>query len=434
MSRYYDVFGLSAPIDVGGVEGLVGRYDVEGHVDFIEWAGPAHHYVKRFSLDNAELLQELSKSKKIVFAAIGSVELLVSTYLNEEKVGSSLYKPGELSDFSVPDEIDRIDFSYRVSGELSIISGITMGDESSLRRKVNLDSRFKGASTDLEKIVVRKGVRVAVETVFCDSETRRDVLDKYASYLIAQIESISRSCSFGFVWFIHVSADKDLHIKLFNEKIRLLNAADFIKVNVYEHPENGYEGGSSNIDKIVKPNVTDARRREGLFRSALTMLPVEWTNYAGIFIRGVVDDDDFLSPRVINRVQEDVISNLGRSVGDGNIFIGYKRVAISYFCVGSPYFLCQDVEFDRVICGAKFSAGLGGWNASAFSIPENHSDMLSIGGLEVPYVIVETDFPVVSYNRTFGNLSSNSKAFFCRHVYRTRLLSSHDDLFAFLNE
>jgi len=241
---------------------------------------------------------------------------------------------------------------------------------------------------------------------------------------------------------IHISEDKNRQISELNELLSGINLTEKVFINPYSHPENGYGNeNEDHIDRKLKPNATYPNLRDKLFdeciknRNALNNV----LKKSEIIIRGVLDDDDFISECFLKHII-DSATNIITQKSINTFIMVNKRILVSYFNSSSQAITVHDVIFDRVINGCKYSVStsLKRLPLHPFAISETvNSEIISKRGIIDVFDISnykKNECKLFSYNRHLMNLSNNSKSFFYTELLTKRDFNNHLDFLAWFND
>lgn len=257
----------------------------------------------------------------------------------------------------------------------------------------------------------KKSFIIFMETMFCDQEKSEMVLDRYFSYLKAQIlYSITWLCDKNdFFWVIHISKDKFKYIEKLNT---ICNKVTNILINIYDH--NDYETKvTKNVDLIKKSNLF-GDNYEKIFRNFLDKKIFSFSDK--IIVRFGLDDDDFILENHINKIKMAVNYFEDKLNLNGEIFIGFTDIVIAYH---DYYGGCsvEEVLLKRCMTGNRITVSYSKLPVSPFSISEDFYKDRDNGN---KYFIFETKCPTFIYNRHGFNLSKYSKNGYYQEVFNEK--------------
>lgn len=385
-------------------------------------------YVKLYELTPTECELLLQNNLQILFCSENIVQLCFHFIdKNGQVIHKSLYKSGEILHFTSPENTSHISMFLRVSKGSATVSKIVVGKEQELQ-SVTDDKSIFSADFDYSHVVKLPIESVfIVETVFCDIETRDAVLDRYFSFLMAQAKLFSALRNSSVFWVVHISHDKQRYIQSLNSIIAE-NALQYnIFVNVYEHPAQGYfNKKDKHIDRLMKPNVTYPSLRDRLFDQAVYLIQGKYdASTTRRYIRGVLDDDDFLNPAVFSCIER-YCKGIENYYQSEEYILFNRKIRVAYFeqngCV-----TVDKVLFRRSVSGCRFSVGLNKFSVHPFGISESvtasdDSEQLRLDISEVDGVSYS-----FTYNRHVGNLSNHQKNHHYVNLIASESFMSHND-------
>lgn len=286
---------------------------------------------------------------------------------------------------------------------------------------------FKWVSSDYRATVSLAIPLIVIETVFCDTETNADVLNRYLSYFVGLIYCVSSQNYSNFIWFVHVSSDKGQAIDAIRRVIERVGLGSKVYINIYSHPKDGYGNEHEvHIDWVRRPNSTFPEHRDRLFSAALEksgFFPARELEKC-VVVRLALDDDDFITARHFDSIQRLALEHASVLTDKRlTVIVGMKRIFVSYFLANGKVEVA-DVEFSRVMTGCKFSVSIGAYPRSAFSITERFEEV-DRDRADVMYVETAENSPSFSYNRHGGNFSAQNKRLYYTHEYGVSAFSSH---------
>lgn len=270
---------------------------------------------------------------------------------------------------------------------------------------------------------------IICETIFCDNETDKTILNTYFDRFIYTIKSMNiainnSSSSFDTKWFIYISSDKIEFIKKLNN---IISNNINISIIVYEHTYELYNiSKNSHIDKIKSPNKSTPKLRDNFFKKAFRT--INYSNYS-YFIRCCLDDDDLVNLfyfeniyRYLNFVNIKFTTDVvGLALSNTNIvYIGEKievnNVRLSKALTGNKYYYFKSIEKLH-----KFSP---------YGFPENIDKEIneqSQKNESISYSFVNNVYTNLNYIRWGNNLSNQSKSeLIIKHNYSYQLEDLHD--------
>jgi len=419
----------------------VDRFDVGDGVEFSEKGGlkilcdapGSHRYIFGYRFAVPETMDGFRADAYFV-EADPDVQACFYCYDKSGKlISKEILTSNQVMRHPFSSESALIEVYFRVCGVgWKSVEAVVVGSFDRLAREVSRRFKFSGEFGSLpdNNVIDNKYVFV-LETLFCDTETRFHVMERYYSFLTAQLGLFREVTGRPVFWVVHFSSDKHYYADRFSERVEELGLSGNVIVNMYEHPAGGYASDhEENVDRRIKPNATFPELRDRLFNSAAGHLCGALSSFTGgdtIFVRGVLDDDDFLNVSVFSAMAREIEKVVSRG-GLTPFVVINKNILVSYFgCYGSKV-LVDKVRFKRVVCGCRFSVARGGWPVHPFAINETVSEKVNISGIEMP-VYDFSDFDGIafsySYNRHFLNLSSSRKNFFYDKVYGSVSYSDH---------
>ena len=356
---------------------------------------------------------------------------------NRKLLSKNILKNNQVSLLEMPSCFQSIDFYFRVTGtKTKAVDAIVFGEMGALSREVANELSFSGVGSikNTKPIFINPNHIFLLETLFCDTEKRVFVLDKYFSFLLAQLHSFERIKLSSVYWFVYFSKDKLSYINDFKDKVCALGLDKNVFIYEYEHPSEGYKNeGETHIDRIIKPNATYGPLRDALFeRAKLKFLDetLSLGNPDKVFIRGGLDDDDFLNSDVFGAISNEVSAIVKSGV---NYFVvTNKNIYVSYFGCYNKKILVDKVSFKRVLTGCKFFVKLGSWPAHPFSITEKSVDNIMMLGQEIPVYDLSNCEGVsfsYTYNRHHLNLSNSEKDSYYNKVYKSYRCENHQNFY-----
>lgn len=342
-----------------------------------------------------------------------------------------LLKANQLDTVICLDGVYEIELFVRLGRRgTSKIDKIIFSEHEELLNYISNNLSFKVAESALKfetKNDIPSNYCILMETLFCDTEVREPVLNRYFSYLKSQVILMSNLNAKSFFWAIHVSSDKKEIIKELNSLILNFKLSDTIFVNIYHHPSQGYGNDQeTHIDRLIKPNATYGELRDKLSKNAMDKVVNLVPKTETFFIRCVLDDDDFLNPKVFNAVVREIERyDLKRGI------IVNRKINIAYHNTSSKCIKLDRVKFSRVVSGCRFLVAQGEWPAHPFAINENIGDELMAAGQK--YTVVDSsDAEGIAYsfiyNRHGINLSSNHKQHFYEELFKSEKFDKSEDL------
>lgn len=354
---------------------------------------------------------------------------------SENRVGGKIFTNNQLDVVEVPASAVTARIGVRIHGAGSCdILDFFIGDFDGANRLINKRSSLTFDTFFPREAVSYKTSRplVFIETVFCDTEQRIAVIDRYMSFFYGTIKSISRQYYDNFIWIIHISSDKGDFIQRISMAVSLMGIGSKVIINIYDHPEKGYENaGETHIDRLLRPNTTISYRREFLFRKAICENQLQGlVDQANLLIiRLGLDDDDFLLPGHLETLVCEVEkkNKYARDCKRKLIFTS-RRIYVTHFYPDGSVEI-YDVTFDRYMTGCKCSVAKGGFPDSPFSISEKLEDISKTKNIVVETGSLKANF---SYNRHGVNLSNQSKKYFYRQIHACHTFSSVRSALSFL--
>lgn len=256
---------------------------------------------------------------------------------------------------------------------------------------------------------------ILLETLFCDTETDELILDRYISFFEVLICLVSMQTYKNYRWIIHISSDKSNFISKLDLLIEQLNMTPFVVLNVYSHPNEGYDNKSeTHIMRINCPNRTFPHLRDGLFNQGLNKLDFDPSLHKSWIIRLGIDDDDFISTSHFERIVKLLKNNAHKKTGDDQEFVfGLRTITCAYYRPSGAVTV-EKVVFDRIVHGSKFSAKYRSVPTSPFPIKERFDEYTETSNHI--YLDVDDELYTFSYNRHGNNFSTQKKNNFYREV------------------
>ena len=273
-----------------------------------------------------------------------------------------------------------------------------------------------------------------LDTILCDAEDDRQVIDRYFKRFLLTLETIGNQdippeTDFRFV--VNLSRDKYSYVPLMEAALDRWNSSlrASARIHLYDHPPDGYGVSSdSHIDRIKNPNKQPGRR-EDLFAAAVK--GEDFRRYQAV-IRISMDDDDLYAAghlRQISFLADALLDSHPQQVSA----VGLYRQNLA--TVAPTVISFRDVDFSRVIPGNKFyiipaSCYPEIARYSPWSIPEliDEDAVEQFAESSINLLLVRNNEPTFVYMRRAQNLSGQSKSAYIDSIRGEREFPDEESL------
>ncbi|AOA59207.1 hypothetical protein [Acinetobacter larvae] len=350
----------------------------------------------KFSIDDAK-----GKCLSFITSTPTNLSFIIIYFNGSEKLSLQGFYSHKIQELIIPIDATHFKLCLRVVPSENInINYFKFTNKINIEKDyLNLFS-FKAQFNECKPSI--KQVKIIIETLFCDTEKNEITLDKYLSFLEAQlfIYSQNQYNIENIYWVVHISSDKQKYINkinIFKKKYSIKN----IYINIYNHLKS-YQSNENSIDKRVKPNLFYPNYNR-LFENFLKKLPRNF-HLKNYIIRIGLDDDDFLSNdhylKIFNTVKK-YISNIK---SNSETYIGFPECNLVYYKFDGKILLKKQI-LRRIMTGNRFVISYNKIpQTSPFSLTEDFTKQSSEN-----YIIESSENPTFFYNRHGNNLSNNSK-------------------------
>lgn len=391
-----------------------------------------YYYTSSITLDLVDAVNEFSYFSAITPRHNVSV---VTRFLHADgKVSANILQVYQRNRIPIPENAVSFQLGFRITGPGTFhVKDFFLGNDHSVATKVSQLMMFnEGAlpatSNTRPATKIEQPPVIMMETVFCDTETSPHILDRYFSFLLANVHTLSRSTYPDWYWAIYISSDKIAFFDRLNSTIQASGLGNHIFAISFSHPEEGYGNESEqHIDRLRRPNSSFPYRRQYLKDIFVSTVP-QLLESSRLIARLSLDDDDFIAPEHFWNIALAAEKWAPLLDSADAVAIGFNRIAVSYFSYDGNV-ETDDVEFTRILTGNKFYiANDFSIDWSAYGIPETFPEEMHSTDGKIIYRIEKLESPTFSYNRHGDNFSGSGKATYYSTLYSSAQYTSHQKM------
>ncbi|TWS58200.1 hypothetical protein AKJ27_03210 [Corynebacterium glutamicum] len=258
---------------------------------------------------------------------------------------------------------------------------------------------------------------ILAETIFADTETRKEVLDRLLETYQATLISVATQLPVVDTTSVHVtycSVDKVEEFIALSWTVKKLNSVGshvkFLLIP-YQHPREGYpKPANGHIDAIMLPNKFREENFAALHKIASRLIWSRFTHEPTQIVRIGIDDDDQWLPwafKTISSIATKALNEGGRSI---------KAVGIGTQLIYYPtnFGEIDLVDMNVVITGSKFYVSRNLQDiekCSPYALPESYTTntQRAFRLRKTDLMITRNAPPIHIYIRSSGTLSSMRK-------------------------